>query len=95
VIVGDLDVMGVASGPAKAHPPLVVDTDAVSALAVAGEFLQAVSRRYPQIVKRLGRVEERQFPQGGALQTAGELLTRSRRKCRSVFLSANPRIVAP
>jgi hypothetical protein len=44
VIVDDLYVMGVPVLPDEAHPPLVVDADAVLALAVLRQLLEPVGR---------------------------------------------------
>ena len=48
VIIDDLDLVSVAITPYKTDPPLIVDSNAVLALAIAGEFLEPISRRYPE-----------------------------------------------
>jgi hypothetical protein len=58
VIVHDLNLVGIAVLPAKANSPLIIDTNAVLAGAVTGQFLQAVSRRNPQIGQILGSVKD-------------------------------------
>src|SRR5690606_21376357 len=51
VIVDDLDVGGFHALPAKAHAELVVDADAVLALAVAAQCFKAIARRDAQVVQ--------------------------------------------
>ena len=52
MIVGDLDVVGVALSPAKAHSPLIVDADAVLSVPLARELLQLIAWWNPQILER-------------------------------------------
>ena len=47
VVVDDLDVLRSGAGPAKADPPLPVDTDAVLVATIAPKLLESVSRRHP------------------------------------------------
>lgn len=44
MVVGDLDVMGIATFPPKADAPLVVHPNAVLAGTLSGELFQAVAR---------------------------------------------------
>jgi len=48
VIIYDLHVIGVAVAPRKAYPPLIVDADAVLALAVAPEGFQPIAGWHTQ-----------------------------------------------
>jgi hypothetical protein len=52
----NIDRAGRSLGPLKANPPLVVDTDAVLALAVALERFEPIAGQI-EIVQRRGRVE--------------------------------------
>jgi hypothetical protein len=45
MIVHDLDIQRVIGAPAKAHPPLVVDPNAVLALAIALQCFEPVAGR--------------------------------------------------
>ena len=72
MVVGYLDVIGVPIYPAKAASPLVIDADAVLTLAGPQQPFKAVARRHPQILKRLGCVENRHFPLGDALDIRWE-----------------------
>jgi hypothetical protein len=51
MIVDDLDVIGIALLPAKADPPLPIDTNAELPVAIAGQGLQPIARQTPQIVQ--------------------------------------------
>lgn len=91
MVVDDLDILGSSVAPPEADAPLLVDADAVGARPVASEFLEPVSRRYPEIIERLGSIQEEQLSQRGALDALIELGTRRRCQTRSVSLSANDR----
>jgi hypothetical protein len=67
VIIDDVDVVGVAVQPAEADAPLVVDAEAVLTFTVPAEGLEAVSRRYTEIVQGVGGVQVDEFPKGRAL----------------------------
>ena len=64
MIVGDLDVIRVALFPSKADPPSVVDPNAVLALAIPFERLQAVSRWRHQVLQRSCPMEIEQLASG-------------------------------
>jgi hypothetical protein len=49
---------GPAGAPGEADSPPVSDADAVLAGAIVRQFLQSVTRRYPQIVDVLGCIDE-------------------------------------
>jgi hypothetical protein len=63
VVVHDLDVVGASGTPSKAEAPLLVDADAVLAGTVAGQLLEAVTWRDPEVTKGLGGVEDQQLAQ--------------------------------
>lgn len=58
VVVDQFDVGGSAGAPGEADAPPVVDADPVLTGSVAGQFLQSVTRRYPQVIDVLGRIDE-------------------------------------
>jgi hypothetical protein len=72
VIIDDLNVVGVAAGPAEADSPLVVDSDAVLAQSIAGELLQSIGGWNAQVEQTGGGVEEHELSQGDALKIGGE-----------------------
>lgn len=72
VIIDDLHVKRIAILPLKANSPLIVDADAVLALALAFESLQAVGGRDAQVVQRDGVVEHTQFAASDGLDVAGQ-----------------------
>ena len=67
VVIHNLDVIGVGVAPAEANPPLVVDADAVLALAIPFKLLQPVTRQGGQRAE-IGRgIEHSELALGGAL----------------------------
>jgi hypothetical protein len=68
VIVDNFDLVCIAIAPSKTDAPLVIDSDAVLASAVASQFLQAIPRRRQQVLERIGRVHKDELPKHGALQ---------------------------
>src|SRR5260370_33718444 len=60
VVIDDLDLVSVPIAPGKANAPLVVDADAVLALAVALQALQSVSgqrRKRSQVRRRVEHIQ--------------------------------------
>lgn len=68
MVVNDLHLMGIALLPSKADAPLVVDANAVLPSAFASKLLEAVPRRYTQVIKRLSGVDDGQLAQHGTLE---------------------------
>ena len=64
VVVADVDLSGSSVRPAKDHPPLVVDPDAVQASETAFQGLQPVTWRRPQVAQHVGVVEHVELPCG-------------------------------
>lgn len=62
VVVDDFDFIGPCFGPGVADPVLTVDPNTELPPAVAGEDLESVARRHPEIIETLGGVELLQFP---------------------------------
>ena len=50
VIINDLDIVSIVLAPYKTDSPLIIDADAVLALAVAAQFFQMVAGRNPQVL---------------------------------------------
>jgi hypothetical protein len=63
VIIDNFDVCGVPI-PIKANSPLIVNSDAVLPLAVAGEFLQLITWEV-QVAQFLGSMELPELPERG------------------------------
>jgi hypothetical protein len=61
MVIHDFDVLGSAACPPKADSPLVVDPDAVLALAVAPQGFQSIARRDPQVIEATGDLELAKF----------------------------------
>ena len=51
MVIDDLNVVCVAIPPSEADPPLIVDPDAVLALAISLERFKPITGRRPKIVK--------------------------------------------
>jgi hypothetical protein len=64
VVIHDLDFIGVGVAPRKAKAPLVIDADAVLALAIGLEALQSVPRQQRERAQIRRRVDHVEFPQG-------------------------------
>jgi hypothetical protein len=58
MVIDNFNVVRIAITPDEAQPPLVIDADAVLSGAVAGQRLQVVGRRLPEILQR-GCVQSR------------------------------------
>jgi hypothetical protein len=71
--------------PAKTDPPLIIDTNAVSTLAVAFEGFETVSRNSLQIGERYRGVQSQQPCQRGLLDTAEAFHEYSREDVCCVF----------
>ena len=67
MIVNDLDV-GIGTVPSKAHPPLLVDSNAVRPLPITSELLQTIAWRNPEVFKRFRRVYGGEFTEHNAPQ---------------------------
>src|SRR5688500_6379247 len=72
VIVGDLDVVGIALAPDEADTPLIVDPNAVLPAAIALQSLHAVARRHAQIGETGAVVEHQQLLPRGAPEICAE-----------------------
>src|SRR5262245_10012229 len=59
VVVDDLDILCVTVLPAEAHPPLVVDANAVWTRAIPRQLLGAIAKWNPEIFERFSHLEVR------------------------------------
>jgi len=67
VVVADFDSVRVPLLPAKADAAWVVYADAVLALPISVELLQAICRWHAQLVEARGGVQQQQLPMRAAL----------------------------
>lgn len=67
MIIHYLDVVGISTPPFKADAPLVVNANAVLTLSVARQLLEAIRRRYAQILQDLGCVQDPESPSCNSL----------------------------
>ncbi len=79
MIIGDLDLIGIAGVPTEADPPLVVDPDAPLAGAVPGKWLEPVAGRDAEEFEGRGAMQLFELSLGNALkimrQLSGKLAT--------------------
>src|SRR2546425_346911 len=72
VIVGDPDIVGVTGHPTEDHSPLIVDSDAVAALQITVQRLQAIPGGRHQILKAARRIQHIELPQGYGPDISGQ-----------------------
>ena len=84
--------MRIATDPAKADAPLIVDPNAVLAFAIAFERFEAICRRRAQIVERSGVVEHTQLSSGNELDILGKRRENAPPQIFSASLSEKLRI---
>jgi hypothetical protein len=74
-MVHNLDIVSIAIAPDKADSPMVIDADAVLALAITRELFKAIARRNAQILQPLRVVQHRElarlFRYSGNAEAAG------------------------
>ncbi len=63
MIVSYLDRIRIAVTPLKANAPLVIDSNAVLARALAFKLFQAVAWRDPQVLQAVGRIKHKKLSQ--------------------------------
>jgi len=71
VVIYNLDVKRIASRPAKADPPLIVDSNAALPLPAARKLLQVIPGWNPQIVELFRGIENQQLPECDPLDSHG------------------------
>jgi hypothetical protein len=70
MVVDDLDIIRVATGPPEADAPLFVYPDARPNGSTAFQCLASITRRIAQVVQGPRSIELAQFPQGTLLHVA-------------------------
>ena len=68
MIVDDLDVVCVGSEPSETDAPLIVDSDAVLASPVSGEFLKAIRGRNAEVEEAGRGIKHDEFAKGNSLK---------------------------
>ena len=76
MVVRNLNIVGVASYPPEADPPLIVDPDAVLPGSLSAQLLQAIPGRHAEVVQADRRVELPQLAQRHALNVRAQLTHR-------------------
>ena len=71
MVVDDFHVVGFVLPPHEADAVLIVDPDAVTALALPVQRLQPVSGRHPQIIQRHGGMQQEELLECPHSQVAG------------------------
>lgn len=77
MIVYNLDVVSIRLLPVETDSPPVVDSNAVLALPVAGQFFETVAGKNPQISQSPCPVQHSEFHLGPIVQIAGQTLNQS------------------
>jgi len=70
VVVNDLNLLWPGFRPDKAEPELVVDTDAVLAMAVSPERLQAIAWWNQKVVEASGGIQDGELAEGHASEAS-------------------------
>ena len=73
MVVDNLNIVSISFCPGEADAPLVIDSNAVLARAIAREPFQAIAWGHPKIIQVLGSVEHGELSLGNALQVSREL----------------------
>jgi hypothetical protein len=72
VIVDDLDLICVPIAPLETDTPLVIDANAALTRSVPRQLFESIPGWHPEILERLGSVEDREFPESDSLQIPRE-----------------------
>jgi len=68
MVINNLDLIGITVSPDEANSPLVIDANAVLALAVASQCLKPVPRRDLQVLQHSSAMEIQQLPARDSLK---------------------------
>src|SRR5437870_1917662 len=68
VVVDNFDLFGISVHPDKAKSVSIIDSKAPLAHPVAAQRFKPVTRRYPQILQPLRRIQLHKFPKRDALE---------------------------
>ena len=72
MVIDDLDVPRLSATPHEAHPPLLVDADAVLSRPIPLQGFKAIARRQAKIVQPLRRVERLELGSRPSLDLKGQ-----------------------
>ena len=61
MVIDNFNVFGTVSSPEEAHPPLIIDTNAVLAIPVPFKGVKTIARRRAQVSQLFGRIQCRQL----------------------------------
>ncbi len=93
MVVDDFDILSASVLPNKAHPPLVIDADAVLARAVAPQKFEPIAGWDFQVLQHPRLVDHTQFAKGDSLNVRGSFRLRRPDHTRLVSSSAKLRIM--
>lgn len=68
MVIDQFHVVGIISGPTETNAPLIVYPDAELAFTIALQHFKPVARRYFQVIKPAGMLDQQQLPPRRALQ---------------------------
>ena len=85
VVIHDLDPFRALFVPDEANAPLIIDANAVLALATALQRFKSIARRYAQIIQHRGPVKLFKFAQGGPLDVNPAANTLTEEECPRLF----------
>jgi hypothetical protein len=91
MIIGNLDIKGIAVDESKANPPTLVHCDGVLSLPIALQGVQSIARRNLQVFETACQIDVLQLPDGApswirAAAQATELMTTGRTSAAGVDL---------
>jgi hypothetical protein len=70
MVINYLDIVSVAPVPTETESPLIIDPNAVLALARAAQFFEPIARRNPQVLDRSGIVQHDELTTSGLFDSA-------------------------
>ncbi len=76
MVIDNLDVVSIATFPAKTDPPLVVDANAMLPYSITCQLLEAVARRHAEVIERGSRVDLGKLAQRDSLNRMRQLADR-------------------
>jgi len=74
MVIHDLDIVRISRAPSEAHPPLLVDPDAVLTFPISLESLKSIPRGYTEVVEDRGCIEHSEFPKRHSLNPPTQFL---------------------
>jgi hypothetical protein len=67
VVIDQINIIGIAFGPAETYAPLVVHANAVLSLAISQKLLKTIPRGNPQIIDSFSGIQQEHLSQGDSL----------------------------